>query len=197
MIMNSTKSVNKYPAYILAIVFGLIAVEGGYVNHPNDPGGETNFGITKETAREHGYTKPMASMPEEVAVDIYASSYIIKPKYDEILKLSIPVGTKVIDAGVNTGIGRASKWYQQSLNAYSRGCKDYPCIKVDGVVGSGTIQAHKNLIKIRGEKLSCILLLRAMDSYQGHHYLSLVSLSSFTVGWMGNRIGNVEVKDCG
>lgn len=195
--MSSTKNANRYPAYVLALIMGLIAVEGGYVNHPSDPGGETNFGITKETAQQHGYAAPIKEMPKEVAVDIYATSYIYKPKYDEILKLSIPVGTKVIDAGVNTGIGRASRWYQQSLNAYSRGCRDYPCIAVDGSIGSGTIQAHKNLIKVRGGKLSCVLLLRAMDTYQGAHYLSLNSLNAFTVGWMSNRIGNVEVGDCG
>ena len=33
--------------------------EGGYVNHPKDPGGETNLGVTKRVYEEHGGTKDM------------------------------------------------------------------------------------------------------------------------------------------
>jgi hypothetical protein len=40
---------------VLTMIAGVIAVEGGYVNHPSDPGGETNMGITREVARtKHG-----------------------------------------------------------------------------------------------------------------------------------------------
>ena len=31
--------------------------EGGYVNHPKDPGGETNLGVTKRVYEEHGLAK--------------------------------------------------------------------------------------------------------------------------------------------
>ena len=41
-------------AAVLAIVAGVFAVEGGYVNNPADPGGETNHGVTVAVAREHG-----------------------------------------------------------------------------------------------------------------------------------------------
>jgi len=40
----------------------LIGHEGGYVNHPDDPGGETNWGITLRTAREQGYTGEMRDL---------------------------------------------------------------------------------------------------------------------------------------
>ena len=186
----------KYGGGVLAILLGVLALEGGYVNHPSDPGGETNMGITKTTAVEHGYTGPMIELPQEVALDIYAESYVYKPGFDGVRSLSEPVGTKLVDAGVNVGTGRVSKWYQQSLNAYSRNCKDYPCITVDGVIGSNTISAHRKLIRVRGSKLSCQLLLKAVDSYQGSHYLSLTSMGAFTVGWMDHRIGNVKVSDC-
>ena len=33
--------------------------EGGWVNHPRDPGGETNLGVTKRVWEEWGGTKPM------------------------------------------------------------------------------------------------------------------------------------------
>lgn len=194
--MTVTKSVKKYPAVVLGIILSILAVEGGYVSHPDDPGGETNFGITKKTAESHGYLGSMKELPKDVAMDIYASSYITKPSFDTVLTVSEPVGTKLIDAGVNVGTGRVSKWYQQSLNAYSRNCKDYPCIAVDGVIGSNTINTHRKLIRVRGSKLSCQLLLKAIDSYQGSHYLSLTSMGAFTVGWMDHRIGNVKVSDC-
>ena len=38
-------------AAIIAIVAGVFAVEGGYVNNPDDPGGETNHGVTVASAR--------------------------------------------------------------------------------------------------------------------------------------------------
>ena len=37
----------------------VLSHEGGYVNHPKDPGGETNWGITKRTALANGYTGAM------------------------------------------------------------------------------------------------------------------------------------------
>ena len=186
----------KYPALITAIIAGVIAIEGGYVNHPKDPGGETNYGVTKQTAKNHGYTGSMKELPYEVAFDIYAESYVGKPKYDQVLKLSEPVAEKLIDVGVNVGTVRASKWYQQSLNSFSRGCKDYPCVDVDGNIGQRTLDAHNNLIKKRGSKNSCVLLLRGINTMQGHHYMSLVSLSDFTVGWFQHRINNVSEDKC-
>lgn len=191
-----TKNV-KYPALIGSILAGLLIVEGGYVNHPSDPGGETKYGITKKVALEHGYTGPMEFLPEDIAMDIYATSYISKPKFDKVLEISEPVGIKLIDAGVNTGYGRVIKWYQQTLNNFSNGCKDYKCISVDGSIGSETLNAHRSLIKRRGEEDACKLLLRGINTYQGNHYMSLTSLSSFNVGWFLNRINNISEDSCG
>ena len=53
----------------------LISHEGGYVNHPNDPGGETNWGVTKRTAQENGYTGSMRAMTRAQAIEIYKKAF--------------------------------------------------------------------------------------------------------------------------
>ena len=53
----------------------LIGNEGGYVNNPKDPGGETNWGITKTVAVANGYTGDMRTMPKETAKCIYKKMY--------------------------------------------------------------------------------------------------------------------------
>ena len=52
-----------------------IGHEGGYVNNPKDPGGETNWGITIKTARENGYTGSMKSMSRLQAKEIYRVAF--------------------------------------------------------------------------------------------------------------------------
>ena len=53
----------------------LIGHEGGYVNDPRDPGGETNWGITKRTAQANGYQGSMREMTREQAYKIYYSAF--------------------------------------------------------------------------------------------------------------------------
>lgn len=80
--------------------------EGGWVNHPNDPGGETNHGITKATALAHGYTGPMRSIPMYVVREIYRKSY-----WDMIDGDILPKGLDycVFDYAVNSGVSRARR----------------------------------------------------------------------------------------
>lgn len=85
--------------------------EGGYSNHPSDPGGPTNWGITLEVARK--YWKPDATaadikaMPQSVAVEIYRKRY-----WNEVGGDSLPVGLDyaVYDFGVNSGPYRAKTY---------------------------------------------------------------------------------------
>ncbi|EMA4431440.1 TPA: glycosyl hydrolase 108 family protein, partial [Enterobacter hormaechei] len=48
----------------------ILGKEGGYVDHPNDKGGPTNWGITQATARAHGYTGDMRNLTREQALAI-------------------------------------------------------------------------------------------------------------------------------
>lgn len=183
-------------ATVAAVLAAVFAHEGGYVNDPKDPGGETNYGVTLAVAREAGYTGSMRDLTKETASNIYLNNYINKPGYGELITMSPAVGQKVVDAAVNTGTGRASRWLQQSLNAYSRGGLDYPKLTVDGKVGVGTTQAYASLQKKRGRVKACELVIKAMDAYQASHYMSLTNLPQYVPGWMDNRVGNVPLTKC-
>lgn len=179
-----------------AIIAALFALEGGYVNHPKDPGGETNYGITKSVAQENGYFGPMREMPKEYAWSIYYNEYIREPGYAPMESQSPAVLEELVDTAVNTGVSRSSRWFQQSLNSLSRGGKDYKMVAIDGKVGSSTIDAYKALSAKRGKRQSCEMVIKLMDAQQANHYMSLTKLSDFTPGWIAHRIGNVDLKRC-
>lgn len=181
---------------VSTILVSVLAVEGGWVNDPRDPGGETNMGITKEVAVAHGYTAPMKSLSVEVAKSIYYKDYIEKPGYVPMLSLSGAVSAELVDSAVNTGTSRASRWFQNALNSLSREGQDFPLINVDGKVGPGTITAYKTLQAKRGKVQACELVVKLMDAQQATYYMSLKSLNSFMVGWVTNRIGNVPLSAC-
>jgi lysozyme family protein len=70
------------------------------VNNPKDPGGETNYGITKATARSHGYTGNMHDIPMSVVERIYRESY-----WKGCDALPAGVDLCVFDFAVNSGPG--------------------------------------------------------------------------------------------
>lgn len=182
-------------AAVLAIVAGVFAVEGGYVNNPADPGGETNHGVTEKVAREHGYQGPMRELPKETAQSIYAQSYIERPGFHRVIELSPAVGEKLVDAGVNAGPVRSARWFQQALNHLSRGGADFQTVDTDGNVGAATLAAYQALERKRGRVKACELTLKLMDAQQGAHYLSL-NKPMFIVGWADHRLGNVPLARC-
>lgn len=186
----------KVSAVVAAILASVFAVEGGFSDHKSDPGGATNHGITEAVAREHGYKGDMRNLTKEAAQSIYFKDYIQKPGFDKVIELSPAVAEKLVDAGVNTGTTRPSRWFQHSLNALNRDGKDYPQITVDGKIGPGTINAYKSLAKVRGEVRACELTIKLLDAQQAAHYMSLTNLKTFTPGWVDNRIGNVPLSKC-
>lgn len=179
-----------------AIVAAVLMKEGGYVNDPKDPGGETNHGITVAVARNAGYTGPMKDLSVDTAVNIYVTNYINKPGYGEIITLSPAVGQKLVDAGVNVGTSRSSTWFQQGLNSLSRGGVDYARVTVDGKIGPASIAAYQGLVKRRGKVKACELTIKLLDAQQTNHYMSLTNLSQYTPGWVDARIGNVPLEKC-
>ena len=95
----------------------LIGNEGGYTNDSRDPGGETNWGITKRVALAHGYTAPMRDMPRDTAKAIYKASYwdILGDSVNPAIKF------QAFDFGVNAGIETAIRKLQVAIGVADDG----------------------------------------------------------------------------
>lgn len=94
----------------------LLIHEGGYTNHPSDPGGPTNFGITIHDYRK--YVKPGATAADVRAMKIEEARRIYRAKYwDAQCCDELPAGVDyaVFDYGVNSGIGRSGKVLRRCL----------------------------------------------------------------------------------
>lgn len=185
---------------VVAIIGGVFAIEGGFIDHPSDPGGATNHGVTEKVARKHGYRGDMRALPKDEAARIYNVDYIVKPGFTPLVDLSKPVAEEVIDSGVNAGPARPSRWLQIALNSLNRRGADYPNIAVDGKVGPGTLAAYRNLQRKRGAAAACEMVVKLLDAQQAAHYLRLASndnaYEDFMPGWTMNRLGNVDFRDC-
>lgn len=109
--------------------------EGGYVNHPRDPGGATNKGVTQ--AVYDGYRKmrgrgiqSVKFISEEEVRAIYKFQY-----WDRVQGDMLPAGVDyaVFDFAVNSGVGRASKYLQAVVG-----------VQQDGIIGARTVAAVTN-----------------------------------------------------
>lgn len=89
--------------------------EGGYVNDPRDPGGETNFGVTKATARANGYTGPMKTIPMVPVVEGIYRNKFWKSGSGDCDKLADGVDLATFDFAVHSGPSRAWKYLKASL----------------------------------------------------------------------------------
>ena len=105
----------------------LLGHEGGFSDHPADPGGKTRFGITEAVAREAGYRGDMRELPIDLAKRIYKDRYWDAVRADE---LPAAVRYAVFDAAVNSGPRQAIRWLQRAVGA-----------KDDGIIGPVTLAA--------------------------------------------------------
>jgi len=151
----------------------ILKYEGGYVNHPSDPGGMTNLGVTKRVWEE--WTgKPateadMRALTPEMVGPLYKTRY-----WDAVRADDLPAGVDlcVFDCAVNAGVGRASKFLQQAVG-----------VTADGQIGPKTVEA--TTAKPADEIVAKFCDLREA------HYKSLPTFSTFGKGWM-RRLASVE-----
>lgn len=104
-----------YPARFMACV-GLIIqrIEGGYVNDPQDPGGETNYGISKRSYPN----LDIPNLTEGQAIDVYYSDFWV-PSGCALLNNGLDLW--VFDCGINSGISRAVMMLQEVCGVKQNG----------------------------------------------------------------------------
>ena len=149
----------------------LIGNEGGYVNNSADPGGETNWGITRAVAVDNGYAGSMRLMPKETAKQIYKKMYWDKLQCDQ---LPFTVAFQLFDAGVNHGNSQAVKFLQRALSVVD-----------DGVIGAKTIAATNAL-----DDLQIVMLFNAERI---EFYAALKTFSTFGKGWIRRVASNLKL----
>lgn len=147
----------------------LLGHEGGYSNNPNDPGGETNWGITIAVARENGYVGPMKDMDRSVAKMIYAKKYWL-PVFDD---LPYEVAFQVFDAAVNSGVGQAVRWLQRAAG-----------VADDGKIGPVTMKAV-----LASDPVKLVALFNAERLL---FMTNLSTWSSFGKGWARRIATNLK-----
>ena len=117
------------------IVMRVLKAEGGYVNDPDDPGGETKFGISKRSFPN----EDIKNLTRDRAVELYLKHYWTPSKAE---RLPDKLRHQYFDMVVNMGQSRATKILQQACNSKNGKGKQ---ISVDGRIGPKTIAATKNL----------------------------------------------------
>ena len=144
--------------------------EGGYVNHPADPGGETNLGVTKRVyeayCKKNGLrVTSMRDLEITDVAPIYKTEYWDRVKGDD---LHTSLALCVFDFGVNAGTGRAAKYLQKIVNA-----------KADGAIGPATLRK----VVIATEAYGIKNMVEKYQENRQKYYEKLKHFETFGRGW--------------
>ena len=159
--------------------------EGGYSNDPNDPGGETNWGITIADARTFGYTGAMASMTWDEAILIYTQKYWVEPGFDKLAAVNLPLALELLDLGINMGDITVCKWPQSFLSIMG-----YYAGTIDGQFGPMSQAATKSFLTSRGQDgLRVMYMAIRAGAYDRYTALAEANstLKEYLWGWLAQR----------
>lgn len=146
----------------------VIGHEGGYVNDPRDPGGETKFGISKRA-----YPKlDIKNLTMADAKHIYFSDYWNRLQLD---KLPDDIRFDMFDAAVNSGLSMAAKFLQRAVK-----------VPDDGIIGAGTIAAA-NAMKPE-------LLDKRLNAQRLLFLCNTTNFPTYGKGWV-RRVANNMLED--
>jgi hypothetical protein len=223
---NNTKKIGIIGA-VAAILAAVFALEGGYVNHPNDPGGETNHGVTVAVARQAGYTGRMIELkrncdypivlPEdmkhlvselerrEAAIDRdgneKCAAQILFEGYIEkpgYMPLII-IDYPVAKEVIDTAVNMGPA---RSSRFFKRAVNEV-CntnLPINSNIDNVTVKAWKDCRVILGSR-ACVSMLNSLDRQQKAEYDRLITVNPrlrvFYRGWINHRIGNVNRNLCG
>ena len=131
----------------------VLSHEGGYVNHPADPGGETKFGIAKRSYP----ALDIKSLTRDDAIGIYERDFWARVQGD---RLPRQFAFQALDAAVNHGIGNAVRWIQRAAG-----------VADDGVIGPVTLAAVRRadaadlVLNFNAERLEFYAKLQTFDTF--------------------------------
>jgi lysozyme family protein len=163
---------SDYPPAFMRAVNRVLADEGGYVDNPLDPGGETKFGITSRNYPD----LDIAALSRDQAVAIYYRDWWQGHGFS---KIPGPIGVKLFDLAINIGIDHAVKCIQRALRACGKG------IAEDGALGPVTAAA--------ASQANQVALMAALRSEAAGYYRVLAALErgtrdngdrEFLQGWL-------------
>lgn len=156
----------------------VIADEGGFVDHPKDPGGMTNLGVTRrnwEIYLNRDVTEAeMRGLTPEAVKHFYKAMYWDKIKGDQ---LPSGVDYAAYDLAVNSGTGRAAKYLQEIAGVFA-----------DGVIGPKSIEAIKSCDPDQMIDALCDMRLAFLKR--------LTTFDTFGKGW-SRRVAGVKAKATG
>jgi lysozyme family protein len=165
-----SQGIQKYEPVFLDAVARVLRDEGGYVNNPEDPGGETKFGISKRT---HPNVDIRNLTPEQ-ATEIYWNDFWLKPGFD---KLKGDVASKVFDLSVVMGEAPAVDCLIRALRACGATLDHSKCGRLDIAIVT-TANTFTNVPA----------LLAAIRSEAAGHFRAIVAgnprMSIFLKGWL-------------
>ncbi len=148
----------------------VIGHEGGYVNHPRDPGGETNWGVTKRTARANGYKDSMRHMSRLEAREIYYRAFWVRYGCD---RFDPALAWQFFDTCVNHGGGNAARILQRAVN-----------VADDGVLGD---ISHAAIAEMPLNDL-----LMRFNAARIRFYTRLSRFDTFGRGWSNRVAANLD-----
>jgi len=180
--------------------------EGGYVNDPDDRGGETYKGIARNYHANWEGWPVIDSLRDEVDFpeclstndslqrmvrEFYKANYWDKANLDSLQ--SQDVAEEIFDTGVNQGMGTAIKYLQEVLNMLNRNEQDYPDMQVDGVWGNTTETAYSVYMNTprwtsRSVQKCVDTLRKLLNALQAEKYINIIrndaSQEKFMLGWL-------------
>jgi len=163
------------------LIADVLKKEGGYVNHPADKGGATNYGITQATLSHYLGRKctpaDVKVMSKATAADIYEHNYFINTGIPQLPEAIIPV---MFDMAVNHGGHAAIRMLQLELAEF---LSSIHVGEVDGIIGKRTIAATKAMVAAH-EKLFINQLVNRRINFYRSIVKNNPSQAVFLNGWV-------------
>lgn len=150
-----------------SLIGRVLSHEGGYSLDPRDPGGETQWGISKRAYPAVN----IRALTRDQAIEIYRRDYWARVQGD---KLPAAVAFQVLDAAVNHGVGTAIRWLQRAVG-----------VADDGVIGPLTLAA------VAAAPAADLVLL--FNAERLEFYAKLSTFDAFGKGWTRRVAGNLRL----